>query len=40
MGVPRYVMLTNMEDCPAWPADRLARLSRQAGKALKKEWKL
>ena len=26
--------------CPKWPADRLAKLSGQAGEALKREWKL
>jgi len=33
-------VVINMDKCPKWPADRLARLCSQAGEALKKEWKL
>jgi len=33
-------LVVNMDKCPKWPADRLARLSGQAGEALRKEWKL
>ena len=33
-------VVMNMNNRPKWPADRLARLSRQAGKALQKEWEI
>lgn len=33
-------LVINMDKCPKWPADRLAKLSGQAGEALKREWKL
>ena len=33
-------LVVNMDKCPKWPADRLARLCSQAGEALKKGWKL
>ena len=33
-------VVMNMNKCPKWPADQLARLSRQAGEALQKEWTL
>ena len=31
-------LVVNMDQCPKWPADQLARLSGQAGEALQKEW--
>jgi len=33
-------LVVNMDKCPKWPADDLARLCSQAGEAMKKEWKL
>ena len=33
-------LVVNMDKCPKWPADELAKLSGQAGEALQKEWKL
>lgn len=33
-------LVINIDKCPPWPADRLARLSGQAGEALQREWKL
>ena len=33
-------LVVNMDKCPKWPADRLAKLSGQAGDAFLKEWKL
>ena len=33
-------LVVNIDKCPKWPADRLARLSGQAGEELQKDWKL
>ena len=33
-------LVINMDKCPKWPSDELARLCSQAGEALKREWKL
>jgi len=33
-------LVINMDKCPKWPADQLAKLCSQAGEALKQGWKL